>query len=138
MSNQLRIFSGFMLTWYGVARWILLDKSNDTSQAWLENPLGTFVALISIVYLVYFLIFKTPQKFVPFVFFSIATGFLWVTNCYFLFIMSIEFVKVFSPINFGYLMLDIAILSYYSLMIVYCYMTNNNTNAESNAMIAFV
>jgi divalent metal cation (Fe/Co/Zn/Cd) transporter len=138
MSNQLRIFSGFMLAWYGIARWILLDKSNDTSQSWLENPLGTFVALISIVYFVYFLIFKTRKNSYPFVFFSIATGLLWVTNCYFLFIMAIEFVKVFSPINFGYLMLDIAILSYYSLMIVYCYMTNDNTNAESNALFSLV
>jgi hypothetical protein len=138
MSNQLKVFSGFMLAWYGIARWILLDKSNDTSEAWLLNPLGTFVALATIVYLAYFLIFKIPQKFVPFIFFSISTGLLWAINCYFLFLMTTELIKVFSPINFGYFMLDIVILSYYSLMIVFCYMTNNNTNAEYNASFSLV
>ncbi len=135
MSNTLKIFSGFLLAWYGVARWILLDKSNDTAQAWLENPLGTFVALVSIVYLVYFIISKTPQKSI---FFWIATLMLWAVNCCFLFIMLFEFIKVSSPINFGYVMLDVAILSYYSLEIVFCLMTKNNTNAESNSIISYV
>ena len=135
MSNTLKIFSGFLLSWYGIARWILLDKSNDTAQAWLENPLGTFVALVSIVYLVYFIISKTPQKSI---FFWIATSMLWAVNCYFLFIMLFEFIKVSSPINFGYVMLDVAILSYYSLEIVFCLMTKNNTNVESNAIISYV
>lgn len=135
MNNTLKICSGFLLSWYGVARWILLDKSNDTSQAWLENPLGTFIALVSIVYLVYFIISKTPQKSI---FFWIATSMLWIVNCYFLFIMFVEFIKISSPINYGYVMLDIAILSYYSLKIIFCLMTKNNTNAESDAIISYV
>lgn len=135
MYNHLKIFSAFLLSWYGILRWILLDKSNDTSQAWLINPFGTFVALISIVYLVYFIITKCPQKSYGFIF---ATFILFLVNLYFLFVMSCDFIQVFNPINFGYLTLDIFILSYYGLTLSLCYMTKFNKNINENINISYV
>lgn len=135
MSNQLKVFSGFLLTWYGIARWLMLGAGNDTSTTWLTNSFGNIVALFSIAYLVYSLIIITPQKQSLFILSSII---MFLINLDFLIIMTKEFIEIPSQINFGYLMLDIAILCYYSLVLKLCFMTKFNKNVNSEIVISCV
>ena len=132
MHNFLKIFSGFLLFWYGILRWILLDKSNNS---WVYNNFGNIVAFISIVFILNFLYIQIPQKIKIFI---ISTIGLFFINFYFLCLMTIEFIKFSSPMNFGFLILDVTILTYYCLMIKLCYMTNLNKNIQSSTFINFI
>jgi hypothetical protein len=135
MSNQLKVFSGFLLAWYGIARWLMLGAGNETSIAWLTNSFGSIVALFSIVYLIYSLITITPQKQSLFILSSII---MFLINLDFLVIMTKEFIEIPSQINFGYFMLDIAILCYYSLILKLCFITKFNKNVTSDINVSCV
>lgn len=53
MINSIKLFSAFLLVWYGIARWMVLAGTNQESIDWLANSTGNFVALLSIGYLIY-------------------------------------------------------------------------------------
>lgn len=125
MSNKLKVGAAFLLAWYGFARWIMLGMTNDISVAWLSNPLGNFIALISIVYLVYAIMQDVPMKSQLFV---DTTYLLTAVNAYFLVTMFFAFMHEKSMANFGYLMLDVYILLFYCAMLRLCYLTNANKN----------
>jgi hypothetical protein len=129
--KKLKIASGFLLAWYGFARWVLLAITNQNAADWLANPVANFVALVSTAYMGYVIYQKTPTMYHAFV---ATTRFLFVVNFYFLYTMIVVFIQDRSTINFGYLMLDIFIVFYYSIMLKLCYMTNCNKNVCNSVL----
>lgn len=125
MSNKLKVGAAFLLAWYGFARWIMLGMTNDISVVWLSNPLGNFVALVSIVYLVYTIVKYAPMKSQLYVDTTYA---LTAINAYFLVTMFFDFMHQITMANFGYVMLDVYILLFYGATLKLCYLTNKNTN----------
>lgn len=135
MSNKLKVGAAFLLAWYGFARWIMLGMTNDISVAWLSNPLGNFVALVSIVYLVYTVVKYAPMKSELYVDTTYA---LTAINAYFLVTMFFDFMHQKTMANFGYVMLDVYILLFYSAMLRLCYLTNKNTNITPHVKVSCV
>ena len=135
MSNKLKVGAAFLLAWYGFARWIMLGMTNDISVAWLSNPLGNFVALVSIVYLVY-----TVVKYAPMIseLYVDSTYALTAINAYFLVTMFFDFMHQKTMANFGYVMLDVYILLFYGAMLRLCYLTNKNTNITPHVKVSWV
>ena len=127
MSNKLKVAAAFLLVWYGVARWMVLGITNDFE--WLGNSFGNFIALVSIVYLVYN-IMHDKHSIKPVV--IDATFFLTAVNAYFLTTMFFAFLADKTPSNFGYVMLDVYILGFYTIMLKSCYMNLHNTNVTAN------
>ncbi len=135
MSNKLKVGAAFLLAWYGFARWIMLGMTNDISVAWLSNPLGNFVALVSIVYLVYTVVKYAPMKSELYVDTTYA---LTAINAYFLVTMFFDFMHQKTMANFGYVMLDVYILLFYGAMLRLCYLTNKNTNITPHVKVSCV
>jgi len=135
MSNLVKIFSAFLLMWYGIARWIILGITNEASIDWLTNSFGNFIAVCSIVYLLFSIFKPNPQKVKWFV---DVTKALTGINAYFLVTMIAIYLKSKSMADFGYLMLDISILSYFIIVLKICYMTNDNSNQEKSIEIPVI
>lgn len=99
-----------LLCWYGVARWIILGAFNPVSQAWVKNPLGNVIAVITVAYLSYAVFVKNPERVQ---WFAATTKFLTVMNIYFLSRMAAVCNTDASLVNLAYLVLDIVILLYF-------------------------
>lgn len=132
MINSIKLFSAFLLVWYGIARWMVLAGTNQESIDWLANSTGNFVALLSIGYLIYTILnidkLKNYMSYVSYI--ALSTG-LWVMNAKFLADMIAIYLKSKLAADFGFVMLDIAILAYYTLILRYCYITSTNKTANS-------
>jgi hypothetical protein len=123
MYKYLKISTLVLLFWYVGLRGILLAMSNESSIDWMKNPIGTSIALCSLVYLGFayaFLPIKKPTYFI------LATMGLFLANLYCLEEMTKLFIHDFTLINFAYFLLDCYILSYYSVMWRYCCITSDN------------
>ena len=79
MYKYLKISTLVLLFWYVGLRGILLAMSNESSIDWMKNPIGTSIALCSLVYLGFayaFLSIKKPTYFI------LATLGLFLANLY--------------------------------------------------------
>jgi hypothetical protein len=123
MYKYLKISTLALLFWYVGLRGILLAMSNESSIDWMKNPIGTSIALCSLVYLGFAYAFLPTKK--P-TYFILATMGLFLANLYCLEEMTKLFIHDFTLINFAYFLLDCYILSYYSVMWRYCCMTSDN------------
>ncbi len=119
LMNQIKNFAWMLFIWYFFLRWIILNNSNSTSQDWGSNPFGNILALSTIVYLFYFIVTTNPTKSVIF---RISTIALWLSNLAALLMMTKIFKSDPTPLNFGYEMLDIFILLFYSVLLLLCFM----------------
>lgn len=123
MYKYLKISTLVLLFWYVGLRGILLAMSNESSIDWMKNPIGTSIALCSLVYLSFAYAFLPTKK--P-TYFILATMGLFLANLYCLEEMTKLFIHDFTLINFAYFLLDCYILSYYSVMWRYCCITSDN------------
>lgn len=129
MNKIIGISSSILLSWYAIFRWIILDKSNQAAIDWLSDPMGNLTAILSIVYMLYTLYKlydnKVPQN-------AITTSFVTPMLCFINFAFLLQMIAIFvkgpNLQNMFYLLLDIFILFYYTVMVKLCYMTNRNTN----------
>ena len=125
----------FLIVWYGIARWILLSTSNPESQTWASNTLGNSMAIVIGVYLLAFVFMSTIQKSKLYFFVTIV---LTLFNAWCLSGMCGIFIKDPSPVNFGYVMLDISILTFFNVMCIFCKHSIYNTNIEYNNYVEVV
>lgn len=121
----LKVSSLILFSWYGIFRWIILNNGNPESHDWLSNPMGNFIAMITILYLINFIFSTKINKL-----FIVSTIALFILNIWCLIKMTIIFINDCSPINFGYEVMDISILFYYVVMMRYCYLTYHNNSVN--------
>ena len=121
--------------WYGIGRWLLLPNSNPVSHDWSLNILGNSMAVITIVYLLAFIFIKNIEKTKAFFTITLAlTGF----NLYCLILMGDIFINDPSPINFGYNIMDLCILTFFNVMCVFCKYTIFGTTNDNNGLVKAV
>lgn len=132
--NKLQKIGNFTFAvsvWYYIFRWVLLGSTGDSADDWLNNVSSLVIALYSIgflgytMYLTYYPNAKHPNV-LGIKIFLLSTMCLWIWNLYCLGEMIDLFIHEFTPINFGYLMLDVSILSYYTILVRLCYVTYTN------------
>ncbi len=115
-----------LLCWYGFLRWYLLPVTNAESILWGKNQFGAFMAIVSAVYLIYYISRDIPKGVYSGVWLVTTLG-LGAFNVWCLYGMTGIYLRDMSIINFMYECLDISILTFYILMIVKCAMTIQNT-----------
>ena len=129
--KQIGVFTFAMALWYFIFRWVLLGSTGDSAEDWLNNVTSLVIALYSLaflgynMYLTYYPRAKHPNLLLIRLY-LLSTLCLWIWNLYCLGEMISLFIKEFTPINFGYLMLDVSILSYYTILVRFCYATYTN------------
>jgi hypothetical protein len=138
MALAIKILSGLLLVWYGVARWMVLAGANNESIDWLANSTGNFIALFSILYLIYTIINidKVGKNTAVKIMFISSSMYLWLINAKFLADMIAIFGKSHSSVDFGFVMLDVAVLAYYTIVLRFCKLTLNNKVSTDVANIA--
>jgi hypothetical protein len=117
-----------LFIWFAMIRWIMLSLSNAEAQKWGADPVGNTMAILITVYLLYVMFANKPQ--LNNIFFGVTLGLVGY-NLWCLYTMTKIFIADFSPINFGYEMLDINILSFFVIVAIRCKMTIRNTNEDS-------
>ena len=119
-------YASLLICWYGYVRWIMLPLTNAESILWGQNQFGAFIAILSGVYLGYYIIKDIPKGIYSSIWLITTMG-LGMFNVWCLYGMTGIYVKDMSLINVGYMILDISILTFYILMLNKCLMTIKNT-----------
>jgi hypothetical protein len=124
-----------IFAWYGIGRWLLLPNSNPASHDWSLNILGNSMAILTIAYLLAFIFITNIEKSKLFFAGTIA---LTAFNLYCFITMGDIFIGDPSLINFGYVMMDFCILTFFNVMCIFCKYTVYGTNQELNGLIKAV
>jgi hypothetical protein len=104
----------------------MLPYTNAESILWGQNQLGAFMAILSGIYLAYYIVKDIPKGIYSGTWLVITMG-LGLFNVWCLYGMTGIYVHDMSLINAGYMILDISILTFYILMLNKCAMTVKNT-----------